>query len=315
MSAVITAVGGLATPRPDLADAYREWEPTGVTYGYPAIFPTAQVPTQFGEMEVETVDSLLTEDNLDRNPGGSYNRIDIELSKKQYLVREKGLEIPFNYGDGRVLTYDFELGAARRLRTKHDLFYERTAADIIFAAAIPATAATAAWTAAGGVPLTDISSGIETFYARTGMLPNALIMGRRAAAALPLNAQVTGRFPGATQLTWDAALQSIASLIGIEKVIIGTAVRNTAAKGNAKALGSIFPATHCALALVAPEGAPIQTACVGRSLVWSEDGADDIILENYYWEATRSEIYRGRNQKLINTWDTNLIQRVATGLV
>jgi hypothetical protein len=48
--------------------------------------------------------------------------------------------------------------------------------------------------------------------------------------------------------------------------------------------------------------------------VWSEDGADDVIVEQYDWEATRSIIYRARNQKLINTWDTDLVQRVATGL-
>lgn len=314
MGIVITAAGGLATPRPDLADAYMEWTGNGVKYAYNEIFPTAQVPTQFGEMEVETVDSLLTEDDLERGPGGNYNRIDIEISKKQYLVREKGLEIPFKYGDGRVLTYDFELGAARRLRTKHDLFYERTAGDIVFAATAATTGATAAWTAAGGVPLTDLETGISAFYARNGLLPNALIMGRTAAAALPLNAQVTGRFPGASVLNWQAVLDSIAALIGIDRVIIGTAVRNTAVKGNAKSLGGIFPSTHVALALVAPQGAPVETACVGRSLVWSEDGADDVIIENYFWEPTRSEIYRGRNQKLINTWDTSLIQRVATGL-
>lgn len=314
MSAIITATGGLATPRPDLADAYREYNPSGVKFAYNEIFPTAQVPTQFGEMEVETADSLLTEDDLERGPGGNYNRIDIEISKKQYTIREKGLEIPFKYGDGRVLTYDFELGAARRLRLKHDLAYERVAGDVVFAATVPTTAATAAWNAAGGKPLTDLETAIEAFYDRNGMLPNALIMGRKAAAALPLNAEVTGRFPGAPMLAWQSVLDSIAALIGIDRVIIGTAVRNTAAKGNAKSISGIFPATHVALALVAPQGAPVETACVGRSLVWSEDGADDIIIENYYWEPTRSEIYRGRNQKLINTWDTNLIQRVATGL-
>jgi len=314
MAAVITAPGGLATPRPDLADAYREWEPSGVKYAHSMIFPAAQVPTQFGEMEVETVDSMLTVDNLDRNPGGGYNRIDIELSKKQYTIREKGIEIPFHYGDGRSLTYDFEAGAARRIRTKHELEYETIAGGIIFDAALPTTAATAAWTAAGGVPLTDLRTAITAFYARNGMLPNALIMGWNAATALPLNAQVTGRFPGITMLGFDAALSSLASLVGIQQVIIGTAVSNTAAKGNAKVLGAIFPATHVSLALVAPQGAPVETACLGRSLVWSEDGADDVIIEQYDWEPTRSIIYRGRNQKLINTWDTDLVQRVATGL-
>lgn len=314
MSAVITASGGLSTPRPDLADAYREYNGSGVKFAYNEIFPTAQVPTQFGEMEVETVDSLLTEDDLERGPGGNYNRIDIELSKMQYVIREKGLEIPFKYGDGRVLTYDFELGAARRLRTKHDLYYERVAGSIVFAATAETTAATAAWDNANGVPLADIQSGIETFYERNGLLPNALIMGRKAAAALPINAEVVGRFPGAPMLAWQAVLDSLAALVGIDKVIIGTAVKNSAVPGNAKSLGAIFPATHVALALVAEQGAPVETVCVGRSLVWSEDGADDIILENYYWEPTRSEIYRGRNQKLINTWNTDLIQRVATGL-
>ena len=314
MSVVITASGGLATPRPDLADAYREYNPAGVKLAYPEIFPAAQVPLQYGEMEVETVDSYLAEDDLDRNPGGSYNRIDIELSKKQYAIREKGLEIPFNYGDGRVLTYDWEQGAARRLRMKHDLYYEGVASGIVFASTATTTSATAAWTASGGKPLTDLQTGIEAFYARTGMLPNALIMGRKAAAALPLNAEVTGRFPGATMFGQQAVLESIATLVGIDKVIIGTAVKNSGTKGNAKSLGAVFPVTHVALALVANEGDPVETACLGRALVWSEDGANDVIIENYYVEATRTEVYRGRNQKLINTWDTTLVQRVATGL-
>jgi len=314
MSAVITAPGGLATPRPDLAQAYLEYNEQDTIYAHRAIFPAASVPTQSGEMEVETLDSLLTIDNMDRNPGGAYNRIDIELSKKQYLIREQGLEIPFHYGDGRVLTYDFEEGAARRLRKKHDMMYENITAGIMFAGGLPTTAATAAWTAAGGVPLTDIRTGIAAFRTRTGMIPNALIMGWEAAAALPLNAQVTGRFPGVTQLNFEAALLSIAALVGIRKVIIGNATVNTAQKGNVKVIGPLFPATHVSLSLVADEGAPVETACVGRSLVWTEDGSDDVIFEQYYVEQTRSEIYRARNQKLINTWDTDLIQRVATGL-
>jgi len=314
MSAVITAPGGLAIPRPDLADAYREWNPAGVTYAFDEVFPVAQMPTQSGEIEVETVDSLLTIDNMDRNPGGAFNRIDIELGKINVTIRGKGLEIPFHYNDGRVLTYDFEQGAARRLRTKANLMYEQAAATILFDAGLPTTPATAAWTAAGGVPLTDIETAINAFHARTGMEPNALIVNRRARGALVTNPQVAGRFPGKDMIGWSDVVNSLTDLMGIERVIVSTAISNTAQKGNAKVLAPMFPNTHVALALVAPQGAPLETACIGRNLNWSDEGADDFIFESYYWEPTVSEIYRVRGQKQINVMDINLVQRIATGI-
>ena len=314
MSAVITAAGGFATPRPDLADAYREWNPAGVTYAFNEVFPVAQAPTQSGEIEVETVDSLLAEDNMDRNPGGAFNRIDIELGKLNYTIRGKGLEIPYHYNDGRVLTYDFEAGAARRLRTKVDTHYERAASTVLFDAALPTTTHTDDWDVATGVPLTDIETAINAFYTRTGMVPNALILNRRQRGALVTNPQVVGRFPGKDMIGWSDVVNSLADLMGIDRVIISTAVSNTAQKGLAKSLAPIFPDAHAALALVAPQGAPLEQACIGRNLNWSDEGADDFIFEQYYWQPTHSEIYRVRGQKQINVMDINLVQRIETGI-
>ncbi len=321
MSAVITAPNGLAEPRPDLADAFREWNPAGVTYAYDTICPVAQAPTQSGQMEVETVDSLLTDDNIDRTAGGAFNMIDIELGKLNYAIRGKGLAIPFHYNDGRVLTFDFEQGAARRLRQKVDLHYEGTVATGLFAAAVPTTAATAAWDVAAGVPLTDIETAINAFYGRVGMEPNALIINRRQRGALATNPEIIGRFPGKDKVGWQDVVNSIGDLLGISQVIVSTAISNTAAKGNVKALAPVFPDAHAAVALVAPQGAPLEQACVGRQLNWSDEGADDFIFEQYYWQPTHSEIYRVRGQKEINTMlregatmQDFLAQRIATGL-
>jgi hypothetical protein len=311
-----------ATPRVDLADAYQQWNGNGVEYMYPSVFPDAQSDVASGEIALETLASLLSEDNMDREAGGTFNQIDIELAKMLIAIRGKGLEIAFNYDDGRNLTYNFELGAARRLRQKVDTNFERAARAILFAAGLPTTAATAAWSAATGVPITDMGTAKAAFFARTGLYPNAVVMNGVQRDTLVTNAQMTGRFPGSTRLGYQDVVGSLNALFGISNVIISTAVYNSAAKGLTPVLTSVVPNTHIALALIASPGAPIETACVGRNLIYTDpdEGSLDVLFEQYYWAKTHSEIYRVRCMKQINefkaTTDTYspLIQLVATGL-
>lgn len=311
-----------ATPRVDLADAYQQWNPNNVQYMFPTVFPDAQSDVATGEIAMETLDSLLTDDNIDREAGGTFNQVDIELAKILITIRGKGLEIPFHYNDGRDLSYNFELGAARRLRQKVDTHFERAASTILFNAGLPTTSATAAWSHADGVPLTDIGTAKNTFFERTGLYPNALIMNGVQRDTLVTNAEMTGRFPGMTRLGYDDVVNSLGALFGIPNVIVSTAVYNSAAKGLAPVLASAVPNTHVALALIAPMGAPIETTCVGRNLIYTDpdEGSLDVLFEQYYWAKTHSEIYRVRCMKEINalkkTTDTYspLIQRVATGL-
>jgi hypothetical protein len=266
--------------------------------------------------------SLLTDDNIDREAGGTFNQVDIELAKILITIRGKGLEIPFHYNDGRNLTYNWELGAARRLRTKVNTHFERAASAILFAGGLPTTGATAAWTHANGVPITDIGTAKDAFYARTGMYPNAIVMNGRQRDVLVTNAQMVGRFPGSTRIGYQDVVGSLNALFGIQNVIISTASYNSAAKGLTPVIASAVPVTHVALALVAPQGAPLETACVGRNLIYTDpdEGSLDVLFEQYYWAKTHSEIYRVRCMKQINefkaTTDTYspLIQLVATGL-
>ena len=311
-----------ATPRVDLADAYQQWNSNNVEYMFPTVFPDAQSDVASGEIAMETLASLLTDDNIDRAAGGTFNQVDIELAKMLIAIRSKGLEIAFHYNDGRDLTYNFELGAARRLRQKVDTHFERAASTILFNAGLPTTAATAAWSAAGGVPITDIGTAKQAFFDRTGMYPNAIIMNGSQRDTLVTNAQMLGRFPGATRIGYEDVAVSLGALFGIRNVIVSTAVYNSAAKGLTPVIAPAVPVTHVALALIAPQGAPIETACVGRNLIYTDpdEGLLDVMFEQYYWAKTHSEIYRVRCMKQINalkaTTDTYspLIQRVATGL-
>jgi len=311
-----------ATPRVDLADAYMQWNPNNVEYMFPSAFPDAQSDVASGEIAMETLASLLTDDNIDREAGGTFNQVDIELAKILIAIRGKGLEIAFHYNDGRDLTYNFELGAARRLRQKVNTHFERAASAILFAAGLPTTSATAAWSASAGVPITDIGTAKATFFARTGMYPNAIVMNGKQRDTLVTNAQMTGRFPGSTRIGYQDVVTSFGALFGIPNVIVSTAVYNSAAKGLTPVIESAVPNTHIALALVATPDAPLETACVGRNLIYTDpdEGSLDVLFEQYYWAKTHSEIYRVRCMKQINqlkaTTDTYspLIQLVATGL-
>jgi hypothetical protein len=125
------------------------------------------------------------------------------------------------------------------------------------------------WDAANSNPLDDFEVAKE-YIAGTGLEANTLVLGRQAWAVLRRHPEVidlvkwSGRAEGTTvQMTQ----QAIADLIGIERVLVASAAKNTAEEG---AAASISPILGKGALLVHTTPTPaIETATAGYIFQWT----------------------------------------------
>lgn len=105
------------------------------------------------------------------------------------------------------------------------------------------------WDAAGSTPIEDIRARITLMKQATGMKPNVLVLGPFVFDALLNNAELIARI----QYTQRGVLNEelIASLLGIDRVVVGSGVVNNQPEGTA-GVGSFIAGKSALLAYAAP---------------------------------------------------------------
>lgn len=303
--------------RPDLAEIYQGYDADGVSWAHEIVMPFATVDKQAATLPAESVASTLRIEDMKRAPGGQYNRIDADIDAITYACKGIGLEFPIHLGDGRLFqlpSLNQEQMAARLLRTKSRLWYEKAMAGVLFSAALKGTAQamTVAWdTYATSTPFVDITNACLTVESRTGMRPNTLTLSSTNYSNMLNSASVKGWFPGAVIITKDLVTQALAGICGITRIAVSSARENTADQGLDMVTASILPADYVAVSVSAESmDTPYVMPSCGRIFSWSEDSAEPIVFEQYFWEPSRSIINRVRANVDVNLWNTDLVQLI-----
>lgn len=312
MSFIVPATSGEA--RPDLAQCYQEYDASGIQLAYKIAMPFANVDEQRATIPSEKPDDMLRIEDMDRGPGGHYNRVNTRLGSVAYSCEGKGLEFPIHLGDGRLFQLPSlakEEAAARQLRVKADLWFEQQVSTAIFGLG-SAQALNVAWDLpATSQPLTDIANASRTVQTATGVTPNTLILNLRNWNYLVQSASVKAWFPGAVMITKELIGQALAGMYGITRIAVSSAQKNTAEEGLPMVAASIFPDNLVAVAYCAESDmTPYTAMSCGRIFNWVEDSATPLILEQYMWEPTRSLILRVRNNVDVNLWNPNLVKLI-----
>lgn len=131
-------------------------------------------------------------------------------------------------------------------------------------------------------PEIDIDNGIENIRDATGYTPNKLVLGWRAWRHLRRNANVRAQiFPSAGGGTGPGipTLAQVAELFGVEEVMVGGVMRNTAAEGLSQTLADIW-GPH-ALLYYSPGRPSKETPAYGYSFRWSAPGLPNMQVENH----------------------------------
>jgi hypothetical protein len=160
------------------------------------------------------------------------------------------------------------------------------------------------WDDSAGDPQEDIQYYQEVVIGLMGKRPNVLVVGAKTHARLMSNAAVKAAIKVTDLMGPDAIKAKMAAYLGIEKYIVGSAYRNTAAEGATKSIAYIIDSKAAWMGFVNPEiGKRKQTAF--RCFAYKHKGmaTDGMVVRSLDIEektTTRHEIECFWDVKIVN---------------
>jgi hypothetical protein len=260
----------------------------------------------------------LNDDVLKIAAGAGYPRTSRRFTSDSFDAIEYGLEEVLPDSNRRDLDrfFDTEVNIAGMLLRQIQISHEARVASAAFAAnGLTAISATAAYTEANitsfDVPGDVASAKLE--LAKFGVLPNTLIMSMPLFERIRRSAKVQNQFFGIVPSDQSRLLSEgeVAAAVGVDRVLVGRAPKNTAAKGQTYAGGFIWSNTYMALATTS--GGDFSGGGFGRTIVWAADSPVPFVSETYRDEARRANVLRVRQNSAEKVIDGSSIIRITTG--
>ncbi len=286
------------------------------------VFPPLAVPVKSGQYPKFQLGAgeLLNNDVTKRAPTGAYGRAVRKYTSDNYLCEDYGLEelVDDTYREDVARFFNAEVAAANMVRMQVMLGHEiRVAAEVYnttnFGSAVNSTVAyTVANKATVDFP-TDVTAAIDLLKGK-GDVPNTIVMSSQVLSRLKnttlLQNYVRGNRP--TDATLQLTASSIAAAfadLGIQQVLIGNAVYNSAKKGQAFSSSAVWNNTYIWVGRV--ESGEMMSGGAGRTLYWSAD-SELFTSESYRDESRRSDVMRVRQNVDEKTIDGNSGTLIAT---
>lgn len=308
---MVNYTGGYASPRLDLGEAFKEYMMEVENYIGMKALASFKSPRKAATFSKRRRRSMLKRVDVKRAPRADYNRSNLEATDDSYECFERGQEALLDDGERNLYKHDFdaELGSSEEAWMTVMDAIEQACADVVFNTTTFTTGnghrtdVAAAWGTASTDIKGDIQDAKEAVRQRTGMEANALIIG---AGVLPfflknddlINALQYTRIPGVKE-----QLSRLSEYFGLEKILVGKAVYNSADEGQNESISDVWSNTFASVARVAEPDSPLSTPAVGRVVIWEEDTPDAVMMEEYREEARRSTVFRARaftDEKLID---------------
>ena len=269
-----------------------------------------------GDYPKRSLETLLRQESTDRNPDGTYPRSDSKWEDDTYKTKERAHEGTVDDRSAKKFDdiIDAEADEVERVTDIVLRSYERAVAAAVFntttwTGATLTTAVGTAWSdTVNSNPISDVEAAREKLILGSGgaggfgQEPNALIINRKVLRNLKDNEKIIDRLKG--QNFQDARkgninAEMIAVALDIPMVIVAGSVDNTANEAKARSLSRIWSPSYAMLAKVAETDNPAE-ACLGRTVMWSEEGAVDgdryaVIVEQYRENRRRGGVMRVRS--------------------
>lgn len=285
-----------ASRRPDLNDAYSQYDARSENFVATKVFAPLNVDTVRGEIEIVRRDNALKDVPMARAANGTYNRIDQMLEVLEYTLVEKGAEHVILAGEQNTIQYNKILGGTRLLKLKRWISREIDFRDILFdAGTVPASALEGVvWTNPAATPLADLVAAREVVRANCGMAPDTIVMSGTNLARLMTNTEVRNAFPGVSVLSLDLIQQALPALCGMKKLYVSNAITNSDPIGKFTA-ADIIPSDTVAVCVSANAEDPAELMSTGRTLYWGADAGIDGVVEDYISNEQRGMVLRVRD--------------------
>ena len=240
------------------------------------IFPVVPVDKQSDYFFTFTKDFWFRNSVKVRAPGAAYPEGGLQISNTQYVCINKalGFPLPNETIANQDPAIDLEVDGAEWLADQFNLEREITLAAAIFGATAWSTSTTLTgsnqWSDyANSNPIGNINTAMDGVKKLVGRYPNKLLMGSEVWDKLKFHPDMLDiyKHTNAAVLTREMVAKVFD---GIDEVIVGNAVKNTAAEGATFVGAFIWPKS--VLALWVPPSPSLRTPAAGYTFVWQQAG-------------------------------------------
>jgi hypothetical protein len=279
----------------DLSVAFRQDKPSIAE----RIFPRVVVDFQNDKFHVWSKADQWRRNAAKRAPGTKFARSGIGLTSDSYMSEQYSLEYPVPDENRKNADAALDLG-----RTATNWLYDQLMLeeDYQFAAQWMITGVgwgvgalgNGKWSATSSTPIKDVQTAVRTVRRALGASSNHKIVGMGGTiieTALLSNADITGKLTNVQVGTIDALRIALASILGLDELIIADREYNTAAEGKTAVYAPVIDDDF--LVVARPNAPGIDVPSAGYSFAWNEDGMGDMYIESYRDETIKSDIYRG----------------------
>lgn len=298
--------GSYASPRVELGEAFKEYmfnTDDFIGTRVLSLLPSSRKKGSFSSLKREKLLQVVSENKLKRGPKSAYARAGWEGADKEFDCKEYGIEVPSDHVEEAFYANDFDaaLAASEIAWSILMLGHEQRVRDLVFNTTTFTTVnglrtdVSAAWSAAATDIIADIQDAKEVVRQRTGMNPNALVVGAGVVPYFLKNAGIKSAMPDTQEKNVEAIKRALAAIFGLEHILVGGTVKNTAKEGQAASITDVWDTAFASVATIAPSGGSVITPCLGRTVLWTEDSPDAVMTEEYEEPQTRSTIYRTRH--------------------
>lgn len=297
------ATSGSSIYRPDLGLAIMEYV-EGETMGFigTELMPIFPVPEQASTIPVIPKEAMLKIPSTARAPRGGYQRGDWEYERGKYSTSENGWEEPLDDTERKLFEQEVP-GAGDFIATKRAWNHimrsqEKRIADMLFNATnFTAHAVSDEWDdGVNATPIDDVNDGIISFRSACGMLPDVLVIAYSTFLDLKNCTQIVDRlkytYPGIDINRMNS--QQLAAVFNVPRCLVAGSIYDSAKKGAAASISDLWSNEYALLAKIASTGDIAQPG-LGFTFLWTEDSAENPIVEQYREDQIRSDIFRCRH--------------------
>lgn len=241
------------------------------------IFPSVKVVkdsakiVNYGKQALRLVET-------ERGIGGKYNSVDYKVeSTDMYQLEDHGLTTDVLREDveNADAPVDAEVDKTKMLLQQVKLSHEYKALSVLVPATITnnlqlASASDKFSSYATSDPFKVIQAGVDAVFAKTGKLPNNMAMSYDVYSTLKNHPDVIARFPGATSITEQMVVDTLAALFGRMQLHVSKAKINDTNLGATDVLSDLFSKK---IFIYYSEATPtLQSTSFGKKFTRSSDG-------------------------------------------
>lgn len=295
---------GTTLQRPDLGVLAYEYMMGASQRGFigMSVMPVFDVPEQSADYPVIPIESMLKVPTTRRQARGAYPRGDWEFETGTYSCEEHGWEEPVDDSEASLYRRYFDAEevsmeiAVDHIARAHEKRVASIAQDT--SVAVGSGNVSTEWsTASSATPRDDVKDAKESMRQASGLMPNAGICSLKVFNNIMNTSEIKDAFKYTSPIEiggMEAQRRLLAQYLGLDQVLVGGAMEDTAKKGQSFSLSDIWDDEYFSLARVSDGGMRLREPVLGRTFLWTEDSPQALTVESYREDNIRSNIIRVR---------------------